>query len=804
MSLNKKLFSGASTSQTINARDYFETVTYTGTGATQKITGYIKKGAGFDGNSSFIDTGITNHTLAWGYAAWVNTSNSSSSNCVLATLNGSGSSSGVDIVVQNDGKLRALFHNSGSNMGSTYEFGSGLNDGNWHFVAYTWDGINGNTATVRIDGTKYTQSTSIAGTTTHDASLKIGRFGASGGGTFFNGVIDQVRIFNKKLSDSELDTLYAEKTSDPSTVSTTDIFSDGSGVQLYELNENSYSSNFLQGAVFNGTQTSSGSKIEIPQSIFNNGALNTFTVSAWFKSSITSQSQVILSTQPASSNTGFSIFLGNSTGYLRAQFSAATGSGAPIMEHQVNMADGNWHNVILAYNDTGGTNNASSFMYVDGVDVTSSVTDVNGWSQGSVPTWSSFTTNRVNLGMYFDGTNYIDTLNGGIDQVRIYSSVLTGTDITKLFNESSQITTSNLVAHYKLDGNADDSAGSNNGTESNITYAGGVYSGTDTDVSFLGLDFQPDFVWIKKRSSSTSSDHSIQDSVRGFSGGGAKILYPNLDLTETTNADSNYFRSFDSNGFTLGGNTYYNGSNETYVAWCFNAPTTETNTDGNVQTNVKKNINAGFSIVEFANNNSTSNTFGHGLGGQPELVLIKGKNVANDWFVYVDALGKDKRLKLNKEDAQSSWSSNDGTNTSTGINSTVLTFAYSSSSYNFIAYCFRSISKIQKVGTYLGNGTSKDVYTTDDSSQSGTNGFEPSFLLIKKATGTPTAGWHISDSVRNKTNPRSARLTANSSGAESDNSTAFKINYNSDGFTVATTDVDFNDNNETYIYLAIA
>ena len=133
------------------------------------------------------------------------------------------------------------------------------------------------------------------------------------------------------------------------------------------------------------------------------------------------------------------------------------------MEHQVNMADGNWHNVILAYNDTGGTNNASSFMYVDGVDVTSSVTGVNGWSQGSVPTWSSFTTNRVNLGMYFDGTNYIDTLNGGIDQVRIYSSVLTGTDITKLFNESSQITTSNLVAHYKLDGNADDSAGSNNG-----------------------------------------------------------------------------------------------------------------------------------------------------------------------------------------------------------------------------------------------------------------------------------------------------------------------------------------------------
>ena len=97
-------------------------------------------------------------------------------------------------------------------------------------------------------------------------------------------------------------------------------------------------------------------------------------------------------------------------------------------------------------------------MYVDGVDVTSSVTGVNGWSQGSVPTWSSFTTNRVNLGMYFDGTNYIDTLNGGIDQVRIYSSVLTGTDITKLFNESpkstilKKIIPKNPTKYQKYDG----------------------------------------------------------------------------------------------------------------------------------------------------------------------------------------------------------------------------------------------------------------------------------------------------------------------------------------------------------------
>ena len=66
MGFNKKFFTTggivASTPPAAAGLDplqNFETVTYTGTGATQKITGYIRKGGAFNGSSSKIDLPLT-------------------------------------------------------------------------------------------------------------------------------------------------------------------------------------------------------------------------------------------------------------------------------------------------------------------------------------------------------------------------------------------------------------------------------------------------------------------------------------------------------------------------------------------------------------------------------------------------------------------------------------------------------------------------------------------------------------------------------------------------------------------------
>lgn len=71
----------------------------------------------------------------------------------------------------------------------------------------TYTKIGNTTATVYIDGTQ-------AGTGTVEALgngsgvLNVGRYGSSGGGYYFNGKIDDVRVYNRALSASEVTRLY--------------------------------------------------------------------------------------------------------------------------------------------------------------------------------------------------------------------------------------------------------------------------------------------------------------------------------------------------------------------------------------------------------------------------------------------------------------------------------------------------------------------------------------------------------------------------------------------------------------------
>ena len=56
-------------------------------------------------------------------------------------------------------------------------------------------------------------------------------------------------------------------------------------------------------------------------------------------------------------------------------------------------------------------------------------------------------------------------------------------------------------------------------------------------------DMQPDFAWIKRRS--TSDSHTLYDSVRGVT----KYLISNAGDAEATNAQT--LKSFDSHGFPI-------------------------------------------------------------------------------------------------------------------------------------------------------------------------------------------------------------------------------------------------------------
>jgi hypothetical protein len=96
-----------------------------------------------------------------------------------------------------------------------------------------------------------------------------------------------------------------------------------------------------------------------------------------------------------------------------------------------------------------------------------------------------------------------------------------------------------------------------------------LYTGNGGTQSITGLNFAPDWVWIKKRNNSGSMNHNAFDSVRGAT----KYLTPNTTGAEATDADS--LTSFDSNGFTLGDYNLGNLNSSSLVSWNWNAGDTD-------------------------------------------------------------------------------------------------------------------------------------------------------------------------------------------------------------------------------------
>ena len=329
------------------------------------------------------------------------------------------------------------------------------------------------------------------------------------------------------------------------------------------------------------------------------------------------------------------------------------------------------------------------------------------------------------------------------------------------------------------------------GTEN---FAPVIYSGNSSTQAISGVGFQPDMVWIKKRSSSTSSDHVLSDSVRGAS----SFAYPNLTLAASTVGGSGtiYFNSFDSDGFTVGSSTYYNATGETYVAWCWNAGgTTVTDTSGDIDADIRANTAAGFSIVKYTGSGNSGDTVPHGLNSTPNMIIVKNiSSNSTSWEVYHSSVSTADTsiMRLN--------STEDLTTVGTAgfdvseINSSTFTLKTSGRTNtlndNYIAYCFHDVQDYQKIGSYTGSGGTQTINV----------GFQPRFVLIKRASGGDLNSWVLSDSARGA----GQNLFANTSGNEVDESAFGPTAFTSTGFSLAQAGGNTNVSGSTYIYLAIA
>jgi hypothetical protein len=774
--LNKRLINtGEAAPAPLDPLQNFETVTYTGNGGTQKITGYIRKGAAFNGSSSFIDTNAKiPASLDFSVSFWMKSSDTSTGDHYIFGTKGNYATNGW--FISNDaGYIRYGEGNGVDNATSQYS-PSVVADGNWNHVVVTR--AAGGTVNMYVNNSRVITDGSVGTyfmtSSTWAYDLHIGRYAASSI-LFYDGGLDQVRIFNTALNSTQVGQLALETYAD-SKKSTTDYFGDGSGIALYELDEGANDTGVPidsgQSAVFNG----SSSLITTPIGTAPSGG-NSRTFSLWVNSTNTSSNQTLImygNANPPSRD--FFVWRLNGVGSSTIEFADFVDT---YSESASSVFDGGWHHLAFVYN-------GSTIQYY-----------VDGSPLGSGYSVSLTTANTImGIGDYNSAAGAV--LDGKIDQVRIYSSALSASDVEALASETN-VPTANLLAHYKLDGDATDETTNYNGTWGGTeAYSDPAlltaYNGTPTNINFLGMAFQPDLVWVKNRS--VAVNHYLYDSIRGT--GAAKALHSNTTDSEASASVYSVnggVQSIDSNGFTAfeGTDGTYQGTNKSgnnYVAWCWKAGgTAVSNTNGTITSTVSANQDAGFSIVKYTTPSGGAGTVGHGLSTTPEIYITKRTDSTSNWYFNTTAIdGSLDYLLLNTTSAKTD------SNGITAPTSTVFSASnFGTQGEEWITYCFHSVDGYQKVGSYSG-GTANQTITT---------GFKPRWIMIKCTSGY-VENWVIYDSVRSPSDPRNDLLLANVPNSEYANYSTHHINFNSDGFTLIQASSAANGSGGTYIYLAIA
>ena len=759
-----------------------ESGTYDGTPSNVDfgVGGKINYGARFNGSSSRIVVedsssnvfGFANHTGS--ISAWVNIDSLSSENPILAKRDsGDPGNRHWALSVLTDGTVYLLIYNTDSNA-QTVTSSTALNASQWHHIAVTLTTTN---VKIYINGVLDTTASSTYSTIQNDgADLEIGRRGKNSGHAYFDGSIDQVRIFTKSLSSSEVSTLYAETACVHT--STTNIVNYPTGttpVAYYKLDNSSedYAGSndgtdtnieyrfgrFGQAADFNG----SSSKITLPTGSPFNDSNTIKAVSAWVKAD-TSTSRVWPLSISSTSNANDFWYIGYMGDLNRIYIAVRNGSSSnESIAYASTTTDTNWHHIFVQITAT------EKEIYLDGVKQTviySNTGTATNTSWISYPSYSGTVQGAIGV-LRLSSPQYS---NGFVDQIRIYNAALTDNQITELYNEKPEVDTSNFKT---------------------VLYEG---TGVTQYISNVGIDLETNggLVWTKSRDN--AYDHNLVDSVRGINTNGTLFaLSSNLDDEQTDSV--NNVLSLDANGFTVqNAGSRTNTNNQNYVSWVFKGGGEAVNGSSSQATNVSYSANteAGFSIVKFTSSTSTSalmNYISHGLNSPVEMTIYKRLDAANDWRVQHKDLNQDGFLFLNTTNALGSptgqtFYDNTSTLGSIGVRSN---YAISRSAPH-IAYCWHSVAGYSKIGSYTGNGGSQTISV----------GFQPRWLMVKKTNNT--GSWTIIDNIRNTSNPIEKFLKANDSIAEGTASNY--VDFNSDGFTFNTS--AGNSSGDTFIYLAIA
>lgn len=426
--------------------------------STSTLIGKIGQALNFDGINDYVQMGPRDVTGTVSVSAWIYLTALGLDQKILGNQNDS--SGGYKLGVYTDNKIEFEIRDTGNNADSNRAIGGGtvLSTGRWYHVVGVYDDVNDRIATY-VNGSLDRESLAATRVLSNSGNVVIGKEPFMGA-FYWNGRIDDVRIYNRVLSAQEIKNLYNSASAVYSTSQTpTGLKSGLVGNWTFDgkdmtpnVRDRSGQGNHGNLAGQISTSTATG---RLGQALSFDGVndkvtsadlgLNTnATYTLWIKpnTNFGTSGAGVFDTKPSAvgairifGHTGSPAQLcwdigGNSPN----QCGADAGYGISDWTNQ-------WHFLAVALS----AGNVTT-LFVDGLNV------------GTVSNSVSAASNTFEIGFY--NTNFF---NGVIDDVRAYNRVLSNSEINQLYamggskvnssqNDGRGSLNTNLVALWSFDG----------------------------------------------------------------------------------------------------------------------------------------------------------------------------------------------------------------------------------------------------------------------------------------------------------------------------------------------------------------
>lgn len=368
---------------------------------------------GFDGSSNYVDAGNGTNLMPLSITAegWIKFNGTTS---WMLIDKGSGGTSGAYYIYGDNlsSCMWSIFGPTGTryNAGFNTTFTTGV----WYHLVGTFDASSGLMKSY-VNGILKSTTTASLGSNT--ANVLIGKYTSN---YYTNGVIDDVRIYDYALSDSQVKQHYNAGLNRLGLVAQWSL-DEGSGTIAYD-SQGTHNGTLVSGPSWQTAGCVAGGCLgfdgvdDIVQAGTGNDyfPLYNFSVCAWIKTPGLASGMVMNGI--FSLTYGLTMFL-NSAG----QFTCLLDSGStqPTVVAPDNLYDNQFHNVCFTY---GGTNEN---LFIDGVNKKTVAATWSGTSR-----WP---TNACNIGNEINNSNH--KFNGSIDDVRIYNRALSPDEIANQYKD---------------------------------------------------------------------------------------------------------------------------------------------------------------------------------------------------------------------------------------------------------------------------------------------------------------------------------------------------------------------------------